>query len=253
MIPPSHESVLYDPSQWTALSNAVSSEVLPQLSSTAMAVTYLVLYDKVSHRKNRAAAATLTDLAQLTGFDARTVKASLFKLIEGGFIDFDKRGTNRSRTDKTRWTVPLADFDWADGKWTPIPRFLVRRYLPVFPGALLLPLLIRFQQMSWQNKCWPSVATLAQLTNRSERWVYLALHEMGNRHFWSRLGTGLPWPLEISYVAKDGKERHYYRVRAVCYRKGRSNGSPTVSLSREFADFFAPASIAKLPAGKGGN
>jgi hypothetical protein len=244
MIPPSQESVLYDVTQWTAFRNDVFKHVFPQLISTATMVIFLLLYDIVSHRKNRTFVASLTDIAELSGFDVRTVKSSLVELLEKQLIDYSRHGKDRSRTDKTHWTVPLSEFDWTEGHWTPIPRFLIRRYLPVYPPALLLPVLLQLQQLSWRNECWPSITTLARLVNHSERWVYHALREMGHEQVWKGLRTGLPSPLEISYRTKNGKRLHYFRVRAVFYRDNGPYDSPTVKLAREFSDFFAVASSA---------
>jgi hypothetical protein len=250
MVTPTQDAVLYPTTQWTAFNNALLDS-FASLSSVATTVILLVMYDAVSHRKKRSIRASLTDVARMSGFDARTVKSSLRESLRKGLLDFNVRGTDRSRTNKTAWTVPLAEFNWADGHWTPVPRFLIRQYLPVVPRAIILPLIIKHQQLSWTNRCWPSVATLARLTNRSDRWIYLALRELSNERVWARLGTGLPRPLELWYRTKNGRHRHYYRARSVFYRNDGPHDSPTVSLAREFFEFFVTKKTAKPNRNKG--
>jgi hypothetical protein len=149
---------------WTPMRREVFEEVLPKLQFGRTALIYLILYDRRWRDSNREVRGDFADVSRWTGMDSRTIEKCLAELISNGFITQVRSGQQRSRTNKPTWKVPLADFDFKkQGPWTPIPGFIVERYCRVYPGAVLLPVLMWHQHIGWQDWCWPGVPRLATL------------------------------------------------------------------------------------------
>ena len=185
-------------------------------------------------------------MTRWTGLDQRTVSPCLYELLKTKVIRCGHLGKNRSRTDKPRWTVPLTQFELEEGCWVPIPRILIHKYLPAYPRAILLVILLWHQHMSWRNECWPGMKRLADYTGWSKRKVYSALRELGDENEWHNYCPDLPWPLEITFrLNKHGKKSRHYHVRAVVYEPKKGRGFTTYRLSEQFAGFFGVKKAAK--------
>jgi hypothetical protein len=231
--------ILLQSESWTAIRHDVFNDVLPKLSPSAQ-ILYLALFDHIWHIPRRRIFACEADMVRWTGLDQRTVSRCLNELLnETEVICCEHLGKKNSRTDKPRWTVPLTQFELDEGYWVPIPRFLIHKYLPAYPRAILLVILLWHQHMSWLNECWPGAPRLALLTGWSRRKVYDALCKLNNENVWHKCCPDLPWPLEITFRPNKhgGKSRHY-RVRAVVYEPKKGRGFTTYRLSEQFAEFF---------------
>ncbi len=203
--------------RWTPVRNDVIDEELGILEEKRAGLVYLILYDRAWHRPSHAVSASMAELSRWMGMDARTVRKCIDELEQRRLIRRIRHGVKHSHANKPCWRVPGTQFDLPEQAWTPVPRFLITKYCAAFPNAVLLVVLLRYQHMSWQNKCWPGVRKLCTRTGWSPIRVRRALAMMGHESRWRKLGMNLPRPMEISY-SPDRKTRHY-RVLAVSYQR----------------------------------
>ena len=68
----------------------------------------------------------------------------------------------------------------SDGDWTPIPRFLITRYVRRYSNAVLLLLLIWYQHLNWNNMSWPGIETLCLRTGWTASRVRNAIQTMSS-------------------------------------------------------------------------
>ncbi len=231
--------IRYPPSSYFPMLGEVIHNVLPALNESRAAQLYLAMYHEARCSNSREFPAHLSDLNAWTRSDHRRVRRCIRELKRNNFVKLVDWGELRSRSHKPRWRVPLAEFDLSGGGWFPVPRFLITDYLAAFPGSLLLIIFLFYQHHGWRNHCWPGVRHLAKLTGWQTRTVYHAIHLMGHRRPWERLGTGLPRPLEITWwPSKQGGETRHFRVRAVHYSSIPGHELPVVNLTTEFAEHF---------------
>jgi len=237
--PKTKRRILIPAKDWTPFHRKIFQEVLPGLTGHRTGIVFLILFDRAWHTTDCVVQACLADLGRWTGLDERTVSACLDELENKGLIVCTRHGKLRSRSRKWSWWVPLAELDLkVDAPWTPVPRFLVTKYLVRFPGAVLLPILLWRQHIGWDDDCYPGAEWIARQSGWSKRKVYLALQTMTDQKKWNDLRTGLPWPLEVFFRKReDGSLRRHFRVRAVRYSK-KPRGYSVVMLEREFASFF---------------
>lgn len=231
--------ILIDEHDWTPFRNEIFKEgFLSRLRGRHAAGLYLYLYDRAYHFHSHNVSTTLAQLAADTGRDERVLKRCLTELERKGLICKADEGVSHSRTRTPRWTVPLArQVALEYGKWTPVPRVLILEYWRLFPKAVLLPLLLFHQHMSWQNDCWVGVTTLGCLLRWSKTRVRDALRTMSLDDEWRRVTKGLPRPLMLKIVKnKQGKRKRHFSVLAVAYTGQKKKSQRTVSISPRFRD-----------------
>jgi hypothetical protein len=154
---------------WTPFRNEVFKEALGELKEKRAAALYLFLYDKAYHQPSKRVTASLRQLSDWMNMDERVVKDCLAELRARGLIRRVVAGTPRSSVNLDVWRIPLATFELSQEQWTPVPRVLIRKYLPAFPGSALLPVLLYYQHLSWNNFCWVGVTTLSKRLNWSAK------------------------------------------------------------------------------------
>jgi hypothetical protein len=220
--------------RWTPLRRYVINNVFQRLREKRAALAYIILYDRAWHNENRVSA-TITELSRWTGMNERTAVKCIEELEEKGLIVRIQPGVAHSHVNVPCWRVPLSEFALGEREWTPVPRFVITRYLPAFPNAVLLVVILHYQHIGWENKCWAGVRTLCRRTGWSEIRVRRALRIMGHEGIWKKQGINLPWPMEINY-SQDGRKRRY-RVRAVLYKRV-PQGFAVVEVSSEFRKKF---------------
>lgn len=220
-------------------------EMLWNLRRRHSALVYLVMYHYAAHRKSKRLRASMTQLAKWTGLDYRTVEGCVRELELKRFIKRRYRGTLHSREDLPIWVIPALKFDMSSDGWVPVPSFIVTRYLPAYPGCVLLVFFLYYQNMRKKNYCWPNVSTLSSMTGWfSERRVYDAISIMSDQSKWEKLGTALPHPLDIRWEHdhKTNAAFRCYSVRAVNYVLGKTKSGkrnkPELYLSVGFSRFF---------------
>ncbi|GEM_PF-3715177 len=235
-MPPFHGKyrILIPSTRWTPVRRYVINNVLRRLREKRAALVYIILYDRAWHNENRVSA-TIAELSRWTGMNERTVVKCIEELEEKGLIVRIQPGVAHSHVNVPCWRVPLSEFALGEREWTPVPRFVITRYCQAFPNAVLLVVLLNYQHMGWQNKCWVGVTKLCQRTGWSEIRVRRALRIMGHEGIWNRQGIYLPCPIEISY-SPDRRNRRF-RVRAVLYTR-KPSGFSVVEVSSEFRRRF---------------
>lgn len=234
-----HNRILIDKDDWTPFRNEIFKEgLLSRLRGRHTAGLYFYLYDHAYHFHSHDVSTTLSQLAAETGRDERVLKRSLRELELRGLICKADEGVSHSRTSTPRWTVPLARrVALEEGNWTPVPRVLILEYWRLFPNAVLLPLLLYHQHMSWLNDCWVGVTTLGCLLRWSKTRVRDALRKMSLDDEWRRVTKGLPRPLMLKTVkGKQGKRSRHFNVLAMAYTEQEKKSQRTVSLAPEFQD-----------------
>jgi hypothetical protein len=190
-----------EPEYLTPIRNEVFTEILKTLEERCSAALFLVMYDQAYHSRSRLLAATVAQLARLTGIDARTVTKCLDELLQQKLVRQVREGVNRSKTRRPVWKVPSATIDpKREGNWTPVPRNLILNYVPAYRNAVLLPLLIFYQHMNRQNFCWVGVTTLKKRLNWRATRVRDSLRYMFEKENWRSLHPDLPWPLRCKIV-----------------------------------------------------
>src|SRR5579864_7459969 len=111
MFEPKHIRVLFASKCWTPVRRDVFEQVLPTLAQPLKQTLYLHLYDRVWHSPSKVVEAAMSDLAEWTGADARTLTPCVERLCREKFLVCSERGHSKSRTRKPRWRVPLAEFE----------------------------------------------------------------------------------------------------------------------------------------------
>jgi hypothetical protein len=219
--------------QWTPFRNEVFAEKLGDLEENRAAALYVFLYDRAYHRPSKAVATTVRELSRWLNMDPRVVQKCLHELSKNGLIRKIRSGVPRSRINKDVWKVPLSAVDLKEDSWTPIPRVLIQKYLPADPNAVLLPVLLYHQHLSWNNYCWVGVTTIRKRLNWSASRVRDSLRSMFDENAWYSLHPDLQWPLRRILVKNDkGERRRHFKVRAVHY--DRTGKKPFIRLSAAF-------------------
>jgi hypothetical protein len=145
---------------------------------------------------------SVMDISRRTGIDWRTVQWDLFWLEQSQYIKEEREGHSRSRTSagKSLWSVPLAVFDMDSQYFTPVPKFVVEKYVPAYPRAILLPVLQYVFQWRRRGGYW--VTHVQETTGWPLRTIYRALGVLGNLHQWSKQihadhedESALPYPM----------------------------------------------------------
>jgi hypothetical protein len=167
--------------EWTPFRNQIFTEELGDLKEKHAAQLYFYLYDKAYHTPSGTIGATRAQLSRWTNFDVRVVTKCLSELQSRGLIELVRGGVLHSRMRKDCWEVPLATFILKDEKWTPIPRVLIREYLPAYPNSVLLPVLLSYQHLNWINHSWVGVAKLSKRLGWSATRVRESLRTMSDK------------------------------------------------------------------------
>lgn len=229
MLQTDQRRVLIPLEQWTPFPNDVFS-CWRDLEQHNAAALHAILYDRAHHKPVPLLKVTSTNLSKWSGLKSSVVDACLDELQAKKLIRLKK---------DSRCEVPLAGrFDLQRGKWIPIPRFLVRRYIPAYPEAVLLLVLLQHQHFRWQNDCFPNVRTLSDKTGWRETRVDDAIRTMSEGRSWKRVGGGLPRPLTVEFHRFRNTAVRHYHVRAVRYELNTKN-IPVVRLAKLFARKFA--------------
>lgn len=215
--------------EWTPFANEIFDEWFGRLREKSAAAVYAVLYDRAYHNQNSAVKASFNDLSNWTRLDTRVVKKCLEELQHLSLIH---ESTSRNRL----WKVHLAKFSLPDGNWTPVPRLLIRHYLPLYRNSVLLLLILRLHGFQWLNHCWARTETLGLKMGWSETRARYAMTEMSDFKKWRANGTELPHPL--SWWRDQETQQWRYRVRAVRYERRGEKSTPTVRLSTRFSKAF---------------
>jgi hypothetical protein len=213
---------------YTRFPNEFFEKQLGLLSETNGAAVYAVLYDHAYHNQAPVVNASYTDLSDGTNLDARVVKNCLRELRHQKLIYELKSKT---------WEVPAAKLD-RRGEWTPVPRLLIREYIPAYHNSVLLLQILHIQHYNWLNYSWVGVPKLSTQMNWGKTRVRDAIETMSVAEKWNALRTGLPRPLSHWHSARTGENR--YRVRAVRYEgdKKTRKSTGTFRLTHEFAKHF---------------
>jgi hypothetical protein len=245
--PPIHR-ILIPHKHWTAFPNRIFDEELRVLKQKSAAAVYLFLIDFAAHRPSRHVVLTRSEIAARINMDERIIKRCLSELEARGFIRQVRPGVLHSHINKDRWLVPAAQSDSLRDGWTPVPRLLIREYLPKYPNAALLPVLLYHQHMHWRNKCWMGVERLSKVLNWSPTRVRSALRTMSVQGNWSKLETSLPRPLSVSSSGTTTKASstgtagqraaRHYSVQAVRYTIAQQESKRRVLIPKPFLDHF---------------
>lgn len=211
----------------TPFPNVVFDRWFATLKERHAAAVYAVLHDRAYHSPDRGVKASYSAISEWTSLDWRVVKACIKELRRLGLV-------HKSRSRK--WEVPLAKLNELEGKYTPIPRVLIQKYIPAYHNSALLLVLLKFQNINWLDYCWPGTKTLASKLNWSETRVRDAIGEMSDVKKWKRRGTELPHPLSGTYRQENGRWLNHYRVRAVRYEA--RDEIRTVRFSSRFGKAF---------------
>jgi hypothetical protein len=232
----------------TPFFNHIFDEQIGELEGKHSALVYFVVYDRAWHRRNHRLPATVAQIARWCGLDERTVENCLDELLEKQFIERVRKGVPHSHIHKPVWSVPAADWSLGEGGWLPIPRFLVRVYLPRFHNAVALLFLLRYQHIHWLNHSWVGMETLSGQLGWSASRTRSAVRTMGKPELWLKQGTGLPRPLKIiPYKTPKGEDRRRFSVRAVRYEKKSRRGTSLFLVPKEFRRHFKlPSNVSLL-------
>jgi len=209
-------------------------------------VIYLALYTACFHRTSKQERLSVADISRATGIDARTVQRDLVWLQESGDIKLVEEGTPKSRSERGKpvWHVPLAKFKMESRRrggrgtvrWTPVPRFIIEKYVPLYPRAILLPVLQYIQQ--WQRRRGFYKDHAQRITGWPRRTVFRALETLAKANNWrDEFGLSrweLPCPLEVS------TEEFKFRLRFLDTQWEAKRGMTRIALTSEFRKYFAP-------------
>jgi hypothetical protein len=208
--------------------------VVPRLNKPHLQIIYAIMYSACFHKNKKMARLSAMDIARLSGIDWRTVQSDLFWLTQSGDIHVEKEGYSKARTwhEKTLYSVPLANFDIQKEHFTPVPRFIVKHYVPAYPRAILLPVLQYIRQWRRFDGYW--VQRVQDITGWPQRTIYRALKVLGNDHTW--------------YVGEDGEPEGEYPMPCplkldpqkftLRYLDFRGPHGMSICLNREFAKHF---------------
>jgi hypothetical protein len=241
-MPPSlYDRVLIADGHWTPFRNEIFSIRLGSLEQRGAAALYAVLYDRAYHRSSPIVKATLAELSEWSGLKERVIKGCLDELQDKRLVRPEEKSNSHRRSGRPRWRVPLAaSFDLKKGNWTPIPRFLILKYIPAYPDSVLLLLLLHYQHFNWENTSFPNLPTLALRIGWSHDHVDRAIRTMSTSLLWKKLRTGLPRPLTSERLPSPYGVKVHYHVRAVRYE---SRDLPIVRLPKLFSRKFCVPSV----------
>jgi DNA-binding transcriptional ArsR family regulator len=209
---------------------------VPRVNKPHLQIVYSFLYSACFHKRKKLAKLSVTDIARGTGIDWRTVKRDLFWLEQSHRIEEEREGRSRSRTSagKSLWSVPLADFDMKTQHFTPVPKFIVEKYVPVYPRAIILPVLQYVRQ--WRSRAGYWVENAQATTGWPLRTIYRALGVLGNLHQWSKQihadhenKSALPYPIEVKEQKLNLRYLDFPR-----------SNLKSIYLTREFKEHFFP-------------
>jgi hypothetical protein len=231
-----HRRIVYPHGSWFALRNAVFEHVIPALLEKRSPHLYLAMYERAQRNPSKSFRANYNDLAEMVNCDARTARHCIRELLRRHFVKEVKGGKLRSRTDKPKYKVHLADESLDSGEWFPVPRFLVTQYLRKYEGSAVLFAVLSIQHLKWRSEAWAGLKHYADMLGMKPRRVYAYLTAMAHQSRWEKLGTNLPRPLELTY-SSDGKRRHF-SVRAAQFYIPHGRQQPAVKLSEEFKAYF---------------
>jgi hypothetical protein len=208
--------------------------VVPRTNKPHLQIVYTAVYSACFHKMKKMVKLSVMDISRRTGIDWRTVQLDLFWLTQSGDIEVVKEGRSKARRsgEKTLWSVPLATFDMRKQHFTPVPKFVVDHYVPVYPRAILLPVLQYIRQWRRYNGYW--VERVGDTTGWPKRTIYRVLKELGDQHKWGgKKDTDpdviyhLPCPIEVR------EQRFHLRYLNFHGYRGRS-----IQVVREFAEEF---------------
>jgi len=159
--------------------------VRPLARKPHLQIVYLALYTACFHKTSKQVRLSVADLSRLTGIDIRTDRHDLFWLQESNAIKKVEEGTPKSRRQERKplWHVPPAKFKMESRRrggrgtvrWTPVPRFIIEKYVPLYPRAILLPVLQYIDQ--WQRGGFYKDHA-ERITGWPRRTVFRALEEL---------------------------------------------------------------------------
>jgi hypothetical protein len=199
---------------WTPFRNEIFEGVWGHLKQDYAAAVYAILYDRFYHHQSHITRSSLANLLTWAHLDEDELGASLIELQERKLVSLEKMSGPHRGTAKLRLKVPLAaSFDLKDGNWTPIPRFLVKEYIPAYPDSVLLLLLVHYQHLSWENDCYPGLLTLSQRIGWPQNRLRSAVGTMSQSDLWKKVGSGLPRPLTVDLRpfqngTRDGRQSY---------------------------------------------
>jgi hypothetical protein len=241
MLPSKPKRVLMEEKDWTPFRNELFEKILCRLEEKNSAALYVILYDRAYHRGlHRSLAplveASFSDLEEWSGLDYRVVKKCLKELRKQKLVRKRKRGVKRSRTDKPLWEVPLAKFDRRKTPWTPVPRFIVHKFIPAYPNSVLLLFFLKYQNIRWENDCYTGVPKMVEQTGWSPTRVRDAIKVLSDDSKWRSKSKKLPRPLTGEMkpsTYKPGEKLPHHHVRLVRYEN-----NTTVRPRTNIAKFF---------------
>lgn len=248
---PRRRRILIPREHWTPVVDRVFSDELGELEEKSAAALYLFLIDSAYHRSRdreaRRVVMTRAEISAATGMDERVVKRCLAELSSKGFIQLERRGAAHSHINKDCWSIPAVD-DVSTEIFTPVPRLIIREYLPAYRNAVLLAVLLFHQHMNWRNRCWMGVERLSKLLKWSPTSVRSGLRRMMYNTAWGKLGTGLPTPLAVCTVPQPQKSKlqkpaqrkavRHYSVLAVRYTGEQNPSRRRIYIPKTFRDHF---------------
>jgi hypothetical protein len=223
--------------QWTPFGNEMFRERLGKLDNDNAAALYVVMYDRAYHHSSPTLEATVRRLSRWSGLKQSDVKTCLRELRKAKLLKLEGKSDSDRTASKPRWAVPLAvQFKMKGGKWFPIPRFLIRKYIPAYQDSVLLLPLLQYQHLHWQNNSYPKLATLCERVGWMHTRVSSAIGTMSDSDQWSKLRTGLPRPLTSERLPFRNGMTNYFHVRAVRYES--DAGKSVVRLPKFFERKF---------------
>jgi hypothetical protein len=241
---PKKWTVLIPKKYWSPFPNDIFERWLKNLKESHASALYARLHDRAYHRSPPVIKGTVEDFAEWMQLDLVSVKACAEELQETKLIRLRRTfgGSRKQKKSKKHrrphWKVPVASLELEDGRWFPVPRFIVRKYIPAYPNAILLVLLLMHHNYHHEDYVFPGIQRLSYLLG----WRSIRVKEietMSNGKKWEALKTGLPRPLTLKLGRQGYKWLTHYRVRAIRYKIG-GDGSRTVRMTKRFAEMFLP-------------
>jgi hypothetical protein len=178
---------------------------VPRMNKPHLQIVYTALYSACFQRRKKMVRLSDMDVSRRTGIDWRTVQHDLFWLTQSGDIQVVSEGRSKARrySEKTLYSVPLATFDMKKQHFTPVPKFVLDHYVPVYPRAILLPVLQYVRQWRRWNGYW--VERARDATGWPMRTIYRALKELADERKWVEKNDPdpegmytMPRPIEVA-------------------------------------------------------
>ena len=236
-------TVLIPENYWSPFPNNIFEKWLRNLKESHASALYARLHDRAYHHSSRVVKGTFEDLAGWMHLDLVSVKACAEELQEKKLIRLRETSVSSRKRNKSKkprrpqWKVPLASLELEHGRWFPVPRLIVRRYIPAYPDAILLVLLLMHHNYHHEDYVFPGIQRLSYLLGWRSKRVEEAIETMSNRKKWEALKTGLPRPLTCKLGRQGYRRLTHYRVRAIRYKID-GDGSRTVRVTKLFAERF---------------